>query len=223
MLDASSDGKWFAVQVAPRREGRVALVLEMKAYEVFLPRGRATAHETQGEGPPLFPGYLFCRFDHVVAPRLVCTPGVIRVVGIGRQPAAISEREIVAIKRIVDSGLPTLPWPYLELGQWIRVLKGPLAGIEGTLMQFRGTNRLVISIDLLERSVAVEISRGDILPLGPSTDAQCSSAQPRLIPQRRTSRFGKSPGAAASLGRAPGLAGTGAGCGESALPWIPRG
>jgi transcription antitermination factor NusG len=106
---------------------------------------------------PLFPGYLFCRFDFQNRRPLVITPGIIRVVGIGERPTPIEDREIEAIQLALASGLPSWPWPYLEVGERVRVNYGSLSGLEGFLTSFKGAHRVVLSVSLLQRSVAMEV------------------------------------------------------------------
>ena len=88
-----------------------------------------------------------------------------RLVGAGNQPSPIPDSEIAAIQRVVESGATAIPWPYLAAGQRIRIEFGALAGLEGLVAQVRGSDRLVLSVHLLQRSVCVEIDRSWIRPL----------------------------------------------------------
>ena len=119
----------------------------------------------------LFPGYVFCHFDALRRLPILVTPGVISVVGQGRIPLPIDDSEIAAIRTIVSSGIPAEPWPYLELGQKIRIEQDVLQGLEGILISFKGTHRIVVSISLLRRSVALEIDRSCVKPVGPARAA----------------------------------------------------
>lgn len=110
----------------------------------------------------LFPGYLFCRFDPLVRLPVLKTPGVIQAVGCNRTPVAIEEKEIQAIQRMVESGLPTQPWPYLAIGDRAQIRSGALRGLEGILVSVKGNRRLVLSVTLLQRSVAVELDSGAV-------------------------------------------------------------
>ena len=87
------------------------------------------------------------------------TPGVISVVGTGRVPIPVEELEIEAIQRMVATGMHVEPCPYLEVGQRVRIEDGALSGVEGVLTSFKGSQRIVVSISLLRRSVALEIDR----------------------------------------------------------------
>jgi transcription antitermination factor NusG len=113
---------------------------------------------------PLFPSYVFCRLDLGVRLPVLTTPGVLGIVGNGRIPMAVDDQEIAALQRMVHSGLDSEPWPFLEIGQRVRIDSGPLAGCEGILLEFKGKRRLVLSVTLLRRSVAVEVDRPSVLP-----------------------------------------------------------
>lgn len=160
--------QWYALQVRSRWENATATLLSGKGYQTFLPtykaekRWRTTSRELS---VPLFPGYVFCHFDvHNRLPVLV-TPGVLSVVGRGRTPVAVEDSEIDALQRVISSGLQTEPWPFLEVGQRVRILEGALNGLEGILTSFRGSHRIVVSVSLLCRSVSLEIERSRIDPI----------------------------------------------------------
>lgn len=122
---------------------------------------------------PLFPGYLFCRFDlHNRGPVLM-TPGIQQIVGIGRTPMPVEESEMESIRQALASGLPSQPWPYLELGQRVRVNHGSLRDLEGILINFKGSNRVVLSVSLLQRSVAMEIDLSWVIPLKEAKKTGC--------------------------------------------------
>jgi transcription antitermination factor NusG len=86
------------------------------------------------------------------------TPGVTQIVGSNRTPIPVDEAEIAALQTSVASGLPSQPWPFLQVGDRVQIELGPLRGLEGILLEVRGALRLVLSVTLLQRSVAVEIS-----------------------------------------------------------------
>ena len=160
MTNVSQRFSWFALQVRTRHEVGVANILEGKGYEMLLPiykcRKRWSDRIKEVE-TPLFPGYLFCRFNPHDRFPIVTTPGVIQVVGYNRQPVAVDDSEIQAIQTMMASGLPNQPWPFLEVGDRVRIEAGPLRGLEGLLIDFKGNHRLVLSVSLLHRAVAVEI------------------------------------------------------------------
>jgi transcription antitermination factor NusG len=151
---------WFALQVRPQYEKIVESCLLRKGYEVLLPLYRCRkrwSDRIKVLELPLFPTYLFCRFDINMRLPVLSTSGVCRAVGIGKTPYPVDDNEIAAIRAVVDSGLGVLPCPSFNLGQRIRIELGPLAGVEGTLISFRGRSRMVVSVSLLQRAVAVEI------------------------------------------------------------------
>ena len=100
---------------------------------------------------------MFCQFNPLNRLPILSIPGVVHVVGVGRTPLPIDESEIAAIQAAVKSGLPGQPWPFLEIGHRVRIEHGPLCGVAGILLGFRGHQRLVLSVTLLQRSVAVQV------------------------------------------------------------------
>ena len=105
---------------------------------------------------PLFPGYLFCRLAHTAAGLVLTTPGTIRIVSFGGKPYPISEAEIEAIRRMCSSGRVS-PFPHFKEGESVRIKDGPLAGITGVLKEMRNQQRLIVTVDFIMKSVAVEI------------------------------------------------------------------
>ena len=176
---------WYALQVRTRWEGSTASILVGKGYETFLPtyekleRRRGKPKEITA---PLFPGYVFCRFDALKRLPILVTPGVIAVVGRGRIPAPVEDSEVAAIQKAVSAGLRVEPWPYLEVGLLMRIEGGgALAGMEGILIAFKGTRRIVLSVSLLRRSVALEIDRSEVCPINPSRIGADSGLKIRLV------------------------------------------
>jgi transcription antitermination factor NusG len=161
--------KWYALQIRSRWESTAAGLLRGKGLETLLPTystKRKWSDRFKVVESPLFPGYVFCRFDvHNRLPVLV-TPGVISVVGRGKTPVAVDDAEILSIQTAVGSGVQLEPWPYIELGERVRIKDDVLNGMEGILTSFKGSQRVVISVTLLRRSVALEIDRSRIVPLG---------------------------------------------------------
>lgn len=159
---------WFALQIKPRHEKMAAWALHNKGYEKFLPLYRSQrrwSDRIKELDVPLFPGYVFCRFDPEDRLPVLTTLGVVAVVGMGKTPSAVAEGEIAALQAVVLSGAQATPWPFLEVGQAVRIELGPLAGLEGILTDFKNRQRLVVSVSLLQRSVAVEIDRAWISPI----------------------------------------------------------
>lgn len=153
---------WFAVQVRTRYEGMAATALRNKGFEPFLPMytsRRRWSDRIKEIQLPLFPGYLFCRLNPQKRLPLLTTPGVVQIVGTARKPMPLDECEIESIQAVVNSGLSREPWPFLQVGNRVRIECGPLCDREGILLSFKGQFRIVLSITLLQRSVSVEIDR----------------------------------------------------------------
>ncbi len=153
-------GSWFALQVRPRSERVVAVMLESKGYQQLLPTYRPRQHKPVNVSEsPLFPGYVFCRFDPQIRGLIVTTPGVVRIVGFGKTPVCLAESEVDAIRRICSSGVPAEPHPYVRIGDTVRVIQGPLQGVTGKVVDDGRATRLLVSVTLLQRAVAVEVDR----------------------------------------------------------------
>jgi transcription antitermination factor NusG len=166
---SSNSSCWFALQIRSRWEGTTAGLLRGKGLETLLPTyttKRKWSDRFKVVESPLFPGYIFCRFDvHNRLPVLI-TPGVISVVGRGKTPIAVDDAEILSIQAAIGSGIRMEPWPYVEIGERVRIKDDVLNGMEGILTSFKGSHRVVISVTLLRRSVALDIDRSRITPLG---------------------------------------------------------
>ena len=183
MNPGADNSKWFALQIRTRSASSAALLLSGKGYEVFYPTYKVRRHRSgglKGTSAPLFPGYLFCHFDPQKRLPILVTPGVIAVVSRGRIPLPVDDSEIDAIQAIVSSGFQAEPCSYLEIGQRVRVESDGLRGIEGILVDFKGNHRVVLSISLLRRSVALEIDRACVRPISPTRSALLS--KPALVP-----------------------------------------
>jgi transcription antitermination factor NusG len=167
---------WFALRVRSKHERVTSLHLRNRGYEEFSPFYRAESQWSDRKKLTdrfLFPGYVFCRFDPRDRLPILTAPGVVGLVGFGDGPTAIPEREIEQVRTMVQSGLLVTPWPFLELGQTVRLENGPLRGLEGIVEEVKGRLRLVVSIQLLQRSVSTEIDRIWVRPVkaaGPSQD-----------------------------------------------------
>ena len=168
-MNAEPSGEqWFALQVRTRWESSTANLLSGKGYQTLLPTFRTQIRWRGGPREvtaPLFAGYVFCRFEALKRLPILVTPGVLTVVGSGRIPIPVEDSEIDTIQRVVSSGLRAEPWPYLEVGQQVRIQDGALRGLEGILISFRGSRRIVVSVSLLCRSVSLEIERSAVYPI----------------------------------------------------------
>jgi transcription antitermination factor NusG len=172
IASASGAAEWFAVRVKTTHEKRVAALLDHKGYEHFLPLyldRRRWSDRIKEVELPLFPGYIFCRFEPNARLGILKTPGVYRILGIGNLPAPVDEHEIAAIQLAMSSGLCARPHPYLAVGQRVRVEGGSLSGVEGLIVDIRSRDRLILSISLLQRSIALEIDSAWVSPLSEQT------------------------------------------------------
>jgi transcription antitermination factor NusG len=164
----SASHPWFALRVKSRSEKIVSTIARNKGFEEFLPlyqSRRRWSDRFKSVEVPLFPGYVFCRLNPEFRLPLLTIPGVLSFVGIGKVPVPIDDAEIAAIQTATGSGLLAEPYPFLEVGQRVRLAEGPLAGLEGLLVEVRKQQRLVVSVSMLKRSVAVVIDRHAVRPL----------------------------------------------------------
>jgi len=175
-----AEPRWYAVRVKSNRELIVANGIDHRGYEHFLPayQTRRTWSDRVTEiESPLFPGYVFCRLNIQLRLPILQTPGVVSFVEFGRTPLPVEDHEIEALQAIMKSGLPAAPWPFLQAGQRVRMNGGPLRDIEGVLIEVKNRFRLVVSIALLQRSVAAEVDRESVTPISVwPPGAGCSKA-----------------------------------------------
>lgn len=158
---------WFAVYTSSRHEKNVALHFAERQIESFLPLYATRRHwknrcEMMVE-LPLFPNYLFVRIASRERVRVLEVPGVLSLVGCGRTPAALPDFEIEALR----SGLGRRkiePHPYLVVGERVRIKAGPMTGMEGVLVRKKNNFRVVIALDVILQSVAVEVDADDLEP-----------------------------------------------------------
>jgi transcription antitermination factor NusG len=169
--------RWFAVAVMPRHEKSAATSLEYKGLDTFLPLYRKFHQyksRTREFDLPVFPGYVFCRFDISRCLPVLGTTGVIQILGCGRTPVPVDEEEMLALQTVATRKLAMEPCPFVQVGETVRIKEGPLAGVRGTVIRVRNMVRVVLSITLLMRSVSVEVdascldtdSGRDVLPSG---------------------------------------------------------
>jgi transcription termination/antitermination protein NusG len=165
---------WFALYVKPRHEKTVAVALTAKGHEAFV--ATYTKYHTKDRhfDLPLFPGYVFCRIQASQILPVMTTPGVFSIVGNGRTPEAIAEKEIERVTRMLKAARATLPWPYVRAGQEVCLRSGPLRGLTGVIVDGEHQAWLVVSVHLLQRSIAVKIQRESVCPEpeGPHTASE---------------------------------------------------
>jgi transcription antitermination factor NusG len=151
---------WYAVCTRHQHEKVVARILEYKNFEIFLPLYKARRRwqdRIKELSVPLFPGYLFVQAGSERWLQILTTAGVSSIVSCGERPAAIPFSEIERVRRIVESTLRVEPHPFLKSGDWVRVKDGPIAGVEGILLRKKNIARLVLSVEMLGKSAAVEV------------------------------------------------------------------
>jgi transcription antitermination factor NusG len=165
-IASASQGKWYALAVRSRHEKVAEQALADKGFDTFLPLYVRRHHygvRRRDFRLPLFPGYLFCRFQPQTMIPVLNTPSVVRVVGIGRTPVPIDEAEVESLRIAADAAVTFLPHPYLAAGRRVRIVSGPLAGIRGVVVEMKDSLRLVLSVTMLQRSVAVELDRSQVV------------------------------------------------------------
>ncbi len=159
---------WYALYTRPRHERQVFRELSNKGIEAFLPTfsvRRRWSDRYKVIEEPLFKNYLFVNVDFDRRHHETLRPyGAVAFVMFDGKPAPIPEREIDAIRRLVDSELPYDPHPYLKIGHRVRVRSGPLEGCEGILTRKKGIARFVLSVHLLQQSVSAEVDADCIEP-----------------------------------------------------------
>jgi transcriptional antiterminator NusG len=154
---------WFAVRVKSNRERVTSLGLSGKGYEVFLPEHVRDTPRANPYPAPLFPGYLFCRFDVNRRLPVLTVPGVVHIVGVGKTPLPVSEDEIGSLRVVVSASLPIKADEVYTVGDKVQIDRGPLVGVTGVVVGSQ-RKKLVVSITLLQRSVSVELPQDWIGP-----------------------------------------------------------
>ena len=153
---------WYALTVKPQHEKAAAKALAHKRLEQYLPVYKARkrwSDRVRLVELPLFPGYVFCRFSLPEKWTVLATPGIRSLVSFGGRPPSIPAEVIDEMRAIEASGLPVEPRPYLREGERVVIRRGPLEGLEGRLAYTAGAWEVVVSVELLARSVAVRVDR----------------------------------------------------------------
>jgi transcription antitermination factor NusG len=159
---------WCAVYTRHQHEKTISTLLESKGFEVFLPLHESTRKwkdRTKVLSLPLFPGYVFVRGAIERRLPVLTTPGVHMILSQGERIATVPEEEIDAIRRTVEGKFRVEPHPYLRCGERVKVVRGSLEGVEGVLTRRKNLCRLILSVDMLAQSVAVEIDAMDVIPV----------------------------------------------------------
>jgi transcription antitermination factor NusG len=159
-------GPWFALQTRPKNERKVESLLKQKCYDCFTPTYRLKRKWSDRVVEidfPLFPGYVFCRFNASALGKAISTQGVTRVVGFGGEPAEVAKEEIESLQLLAKSNFLREPWKYLPNGTLVLVETGPLAGVKGIISSDENKMQLIISVTLLQRSVAIQLSEDTVI------------------------------------------------------------
>jgi len=166
LMISCNEEAWFAVYTCANHEKRVAAQFEARAVDHFLPvynslrrwRDRRVRLEM-----PLFPGYIFVRMATNARLRVLEVPGVVHLVGFNGRPYPLPENEIEGLRAGMMNSLRIEPHPYLKTGCRVRIVRGPLQGTEGILVRKKNIHRVVLSLNLIARSAAVEVDSADIV------------------------------------------------------------
>ena len=163
--DAQPEGKWYALYTCPRHEKRVAEQIKQRSFSCYLPLYRSVRRWKDRRKElelALFPGYVFVQMAIERRLQVLQLPGVVRLVSFNGQPAALPTAEIEALRERLSSGVRVEPHPYLRVGRRVRVRRGAMQGLEGIIVRRKDSCRVVFSIDLIMRSVAVEVDESDL-------------------------------------------------------------
>ncbi len=166
-LASAATPRWYAAQTIANHERRVASQLCGRAVEHFLPVYQSMRHWSDRRvclARPLFPGYVFVHLPRLARLRVLEVPGVVRLVSFGGRPASLDDREIAAIERLLSMGYRAVPHPYLRVGRRVHIADGPLRGIEGIIVRRKNRARFVVSVDLISRAMAVEVTEAELEP-----------------------------------------------------------
>ena len=176
--DFDAQSSWHAIYTRHQHERAVADVLARKGFDIFLPQYRAMRQwkdRRKQISLPLFPNYVFVEGGLSRTLDILSTPGVYGLVTFGSRPATIPEQEIGDIKRLIETDLRVEPHPFLKCGDRVRVKSGPLEGILGILVRTKSAFRLVLSVEMLQKSVTVEVDVWNV-------EREAGEIQPDVLP-----------------------------------------
>lgn len=165
LINNDKEKNWYAVYTIVRHEKAVNSALLEKDIETFLPLREVISQWKDRKKKvllPLFPGYLFINSNLEDRLTILNTPGIVRILGVTGSPIPIPDEQVEAIKKLIESRLPYDPYPYYNEGKMVMVVNGPLQGVVGRILQKRTSNKLILSVDLIKRSVSVEVQAEDV-------------------------------------------------------------
>jgi transcription elongation factor/antiterminator RfaH len=160
-----ADSNWYALYTYPRHEKLVAQQIERRSFHCFLPLYRSVRRWKDRRKElelALFPGYVFVRMAFENRLQVLQMRGVVRMVSFNGQPAVLPAQEIEDLERRLSGAMRAEPYPYLRTGRRVRVRSGPMQGLEGIVVRRKDCYRVVFSIDLIMRSLAVEVDESDL-------------------------------------------------------------
>lgn len=167
ILPSGADLRWYAIYTRSRHEKSAEDLLRRKRVETFLPLYQTIRRWKNGDhrvALPLFPGYAFVHIALANRLEVLKVPGVVRLVSFDGRPAALPQEEIDGLRRALADGVRAAPHPYLTVGRRVKVTAGPLAGRQGILVRRKGASRIVLSIDLIQRSIVVDVDSSSLEP-----------------------------------------------------------
>ena len=180
------EASWYAVSTRSRQEKVAASMLENLAIVHFLPlfnEERQWSDRKQMVTLPLFPGYVFVKITRApeLQLRVLKVPGIVDFVGNRKVPLAIPESDIESVRAVVTRGVGCSPHPTLKAGCRVRVVRGALAGVEGTLIRCGAESKLVICVEMIQRSVSVSVAVSDVEPVYREPSWQAQSRQTSML------------------------------------------
>ena len=186
---AENAGSWFAVYTNSRHEKMVAKQFLERHVESFLPLYRKVHHWTKQSRVtlelPLFPNYVFVRITQHQRASVLAVPRVLGIVGRGHLSSALSDAEIESLRIGLERN-KFEPYPYLVAGERVRIRAGSMAGMEGILVRKKNELRVVLTLDLIQRSVAVEVDAEDVEPASSHPSLKLVPERPSAMESRRT-------------------------------------
>jgi transcription antitermination factor NusG len=165
ILPQALESHWYAAYTSANHEKSVAKQMEARALECFLPLyGKMSRWKDRRVKlqRPLFPGYVFVHIELQERLRVLQIPGVVRLVGFNGVPTPLRDQEIDVMRSALTAGVYAEPCPFLQVGRRVRLRSGPLQGLEGILLKKKGGCRFVLSLELIQRSVSVEVDAADV-------------------------------------------------------------